>query len=199
MKKMYKAMLLVLCAALLVAGSVLGTLAYLKDSKTVTNTFSPSNIKITLTETKGGADKTFKMVPGVAIEKDPLITVEAGSEACWLFVKITEDLGAWTADGKTFANYLTYSVITGKNEWTPLTGVSGVYYRKVAASDADQLFNVLVGNAVNVLDTVTKADMDKLYVAGAEKPTLTFTAYAIQYAGFEENVSAAWTAALAQQ
>jgi len=33
MKKMYKGMLLVMCAALLVAGSVMGTLAYLQMTK----------------------------------------------------------------------------------------------------------------------------------------------------------------------
>jgi predicted ribosomally synthesized peptide with SipW-like signal peptide len=52
MKKMYKVMLLVLCAALLIAGSVMGTLAYLKDTKSVTNTFTVGKVEITLDEAK---------------------------------------------------------------------------------------------------------------------------------------------------
>ena len=198
MTKTKKLLIAAVCLVAILTTAVVGTIAWLTDkTETVKNTFSPSNIDITLTETKGTGtlpNKTFKMVPGTTITKDPMVTVEAGSEACWLFVKITEDLGAWTADGKTFANYLTYSVITGNDGWTPLTGVSGVYYRKVAASDADQHFNVLVGNAVNVLDTVTKADMDKLYATDAEMPTLTFTAYACQKEGFAD-AAAAWNEA----
>ena len=45
MKKMYKAMLLVLCAVLLVAGSVMGTLAYLKaQTGTVTNAMTVGKV-----------------------------------------------------------------------------------------------------------------------------------------------------------
>jgi hypothetical protein len=39
--------------------------------------------------------------------------------------------------------------------------------------------------------------MDKLYVQNAVKPTLTFTAYACQKEGFENDVAAAWAAASA--
>ena len=199
MSKTKKLLIAAVCLVAILTTAVVGTIAWLTDkTATVTNTFSPSNINITLTETKGtGSSETakdFKMVPGTAITKDPVVTVKKNSEACWLFVKIDENLGAWAVNNKPFSNYLTYSVITGENGWTELG--DGVYYRKVAASTEDQSFNVLVDNEVNVLGTVTKADMDKLYATGAKYPTLSFTAYAIQQEGFTD-VAAAWAAASA--
>lgn len=47
-----KALLMSLCAVLLVAASVLGTMAYLTDSKDVKNTFTVGNVAIKLDEAK---------------------------------------------------------------------------------------------------------------------------------------------------
>lgn len=46
-----KVLLMSLCAVLLVAASVLGTMAYLTDSKDVKNTFTVGNVSITMDET----------------------------------------------------------------------------------------------------------------------------------------------------
>lgn len=166
MKK--KTLALVLALTLLVAGVVGGTLAWLTDrTAEVKNTFTVGDINIDLTETT--AD--YKMVPGNTIAKDPTVTVKTNSEACWLFVKVTE-----STDLKDF---ITYTVDTG---WTELE--SGVYYREVPASDADQTFPVLAGNAVTVKDTVTKALLE---TAKTSAPTLTFKAYAVQ----KDNVASA--------
>ena len=164
MKK--KTLALVLALTLLVAGVVGGTLAWLTDQTAeVKNTFTVGDINIGLTETT--AD--YKMVPGNTIAKDPKVTVKAGSEACWLFVKIEESTN--------LSSYISYTADSG---WTALAGVSGVYYREVAASTADQAFNVLANNQVTVKDTVTKAMMDAIEDGAAANPTLTFTAYACQ-------------------
>ena len=50
MKTKSKALLLALCAVLLVAASVLGTLAYLTSQDKVTNTFSVGSVVITMDE-----------------------------------------------------------------------------------------------------------------------------------------------------
>ena len=113
------------------------------------------------------------MVPGNTIAKDPTVTVKANSEACWLFVKVTE-----STDLKDF---ITYAIAEG---WTALPDVNGVYYREVPASAADQTFPVLAGNAVTVKDTVTKALLE---TAKTSAPTLTFKAYAVQ----KDNVTSA--------
>ena len=85
MKARSKALLLTLCAVLLVAVSVPGTMAYLTSkTQVITNTFTVGNINIELTETKPESkpeSKQAKIIPGVDIEKDPKVTVKANSEA----------------------------------------------------------------------------------------------------------------------
>ena len=168
MKK--KTLALVLALTLLVAGVVGGTLAWLPDQTAeVKNTFTVGDINIGLTETT----TDYKMVPGNTIAKDPTVTVKANSEACWLFVKVTE-----STDLKDF---ITYAIAEG---WTALPGVDGVYYREVPASAADQPFSVLKGDAVTVNSDVTK---EMLTAKDFANPTLTFKAYAVQ----KDNVASA--------
>ena len=50
--KKRKALLLVLCAVLLVAASVMGTMAYLTSTDEVKNTFTVGNVKLRLDEAK---------------------------------------------------------------------------------------------------------------------------------------------------
>lgn len=166
MKK--KTLALVLALTLLVAGVVGGTLAWLTDrTAEVKNTFTVGDINIGLTETT----TDYKMVPGNTIAKDPTVTVKANSEACWLFVQVTES--------ENLDTFITYAIANG---WTKLK--SGVYYREVPASDADQPFSVLAGNAVTVNNTVTK---EMLTAKDFTNPTLTFKAYAVQ----KDNVASA--------
>lgn len=170
MKK--KTLALVLALTLLVAGVVGGTLPWLTDQTAeVKNTFTVGDINIGLTETT----TDYKMVPGNTIAKDPTVTVKANSEACWLFVKVTESAN--------LDDFITYAIATG---WTELE--AGVYYREVPASAADQTFSVLAGDAVTVKSDVTRAMLE---TAKTDAPTLTFKAYAIQKDHFA-TADAAW-------
>lgn len=170
MKK--KTLALVLALTLLVAGVVGGTLAWLTDrTAEVKNTFTVGDINIDLTETT----TDYKMVPGNTIAKDPTVTVKANSEACWLFVKVTES--------ENLNNFITYTIANG---WTKLQ--DGVYYREVPASAADQTFPVLAGNTVTVKSDVTRTMLE---TAKTDAPTLTFQAYAIQKDHFA-TAAAAW-------
>lgn len=184
-----KKTLITILVTVLLCGCVFGTtFAWLiAKTETIENTFTVGDINITLTETKEVDEnglRTFKMVPGNDITKDPKVTVKAGSEACWLFVKVEESTN--------FDTYMTYAMASGWTELTGVTGVTGVYYREVAANtNDDQPFDVLSGNIVTVKDTVTR---DQLIKADTNKPTLAFTAYAVQ----KDNVStaaAAWSVA----
>ena len=188
MKK--KTFVLLLALVLIAGAAVGGTLAWLTaTTDEVTNTFTTSNIEIELDESD---NLDLKMIPGWTITKDPKVTVKAGSEKCYLFVKIEKS--------SNFDNFMTYTVAA---DWTPLNdtnndGVAddGVYYRVVNASDADQEFAELKDNQVAVLGTVTKADMEALKAANATLPTLTFTAYATQYMSSNEGnftPADAWT------
>lgn len=172
MKK--KTLALVLALTLLVAGIVGGTLAWLTDQTAeVKNTFTVGDINIGLTETT----TDYKMVPGNTIAKDPTVTVKANSEACWLFVQVTES--------ENLDTFITYAIAEG---WTALPGVDGVYYREVPASAADQTFSVLAGDAVTVKSDVTRTMLE---TAKTDAPTLTFKAYAIQKDHFA-TADAAW-------
>ena len=155
-------------------------MAWLTDqTPSVTNTFTTSDINIELKETKNN----FQMIPGCTIAKDPKVTVKAGSEACYLFVKLEKSTD--------FDTFMTYEMADG---WEALPEAPGVYYREVAAATADTTFEVLKDNQVTVRDDVTKAQMNALTAADTY-PTLTVTAYASQlYKNNTEKftVAAAW-------
>lgn len=100
MKNKSKALLMTLCAVLLVAASVLGTMAYLTSTDEVENTFTVGNVKITLDEAKVNADGTvngnervkgneYKLMPGHTYVKDPTVTVKAPSVDSYVRMKVT--------------------------------------------------------------------------------------------------------------
>lgn len=59
MKTKSKALFLMLCAVLLVAASVLGTMAYLTSTDEVVNTFTVGSVAIKLDEAKANPDGTL--------------------------------------------------------------------------------------------------------------------------------------------
>lgn len=171
-----------LSAALIVCATVAGTLAWLTDTtEPVVNTFTVGDINIELKETTG---KTYKMVPGIELEKNPTVTVKAGSEACWLFVKVEKS--------GNFDSFMTFEMADG---WIALSGYAGVYYRNVDATNADTGFDVLKDKKVMVLETVTKTMLEGVKNADGtpneNAPTLTFTAYAVQKDGIAD-ADTAW-------
>lgn len=179
---MKKKLIALTAAFLLVIGAaVAGTVAWLTDkTEAKVNIFTVGNIDIDLTE----STSNYKMVPGETIAKDPKVSVEEGSEACWLFIKVEE--------GNKVADFIDYTI---DPSWTKLE--DGVYYREVAAADTVQVFSVLTNNQVTVKNTVTKDDMDAIEKQTVAAPTLSFTAYAVQKAGITD-VADAWAKAQAQ-
>lgn len=160
-----------LLALVLVIGCVAGgTVAWLvAKTEPVVNTFTYGNINIALTETTG---TSYKIIPGTDITKDPKVTVKAGSEACYLFVKV-EKVGMFTG--------MSYEIADG---WTALEGENGVYYRQVGSVTADTSFEVIKGNKITVSSDLTKENIP------TANPTLKITAYAVQ----QENIADAATA-----
>lgn len=177
-----KPMLIAMAVVLLLGCVTGGTLAWLTSTTpAVVNTFTTSDIDITLTETfntdsnnDGKNDKwVAQMIPGYSYTKDPVVTVKGGSEDCWLFVKFEEKYNAST--------YLTYiSTLTETNGWTQGDGTKipkNVWYRSVTKSNDDQSWHLLSGDTVTVnAESVTKDTMDA--AADAE---LVYTAAAVQY------------------
>lgn len=163
-----------------------GTLAWLTDAtQEVKNTFTDSDINITLTEATGSE---YQMVPGHTIAKDPKVTVDSTSEDCWLFVKVTEsttpDLDA----------YISYAIAEG---WAVVDGSANadefILGRKVYKDDTTKAFGVIgymdgttfVADKVLVNGSVTKDMMDAIDGDDEVNPTLKFQAAAVQL--FKQN------------
>ena len=185
MKK--KAWLSALAVVLVLCCAVGGTLAWLtQKTDAVVNTFTVGDINITLTET----EREYKMVPGNTIDKDPTVTVQAGSEACWLFVKVEETNWSRFPDANGTAKVF-YSVDVQKG-WIALNDHPGVYYREVSAEDAQRGDAYDVNCNVTVSQMLTKAEVNS--IAAGTQPRLSFTAYAVQRLGIDD-AAAAWAAA----
>lgn len=101
MKTRTKALLLTVCAVLLVAATVFTTVAYLKSTDEVVNTFTVGKVAITLDEAKVGTDGTpvegadrvkaneYHLLPGHTYTKDPTVTVLEGSDESYVRMKVT--------------------------------------------------------------------------------------------------------------
>lgn len=186
----FRGLVLVLALTLIVGVAGGATFAWL-TAKTdpVVNTFTYGDINIELAESTGS---DYKIIPGVDIGKDPKVTVKAGSEACWLFVKVDEENWPEFADGEgeNAVRKVNYDIADG---WTKGDGTSipaNVYYREVAANAANQEFPVLKDNKITVSDTLTKIDIKDILTT---TPKLSITAYAIQKDGMD-TAAMAWAA-----
>lgn len=178
-----------IAAIVLVIGCTAGgTVAWLVSKPTaITNVFTVGDINATLTETK----TEFKIVPGVVIAKDPVATVTANSEDCYLFVKLTEanwPAFTFTEAGST-ARKVEYKIADG---WTKLE--DGVYYREVLKKDTEnRAFHVLQDDQVTVSSTLTKKEANAI----TGTPKLTVAVYAVQKEGMG-SAADAWETAKAK-
>lgn len=182
-----KALLMSLCAVLLVAASMLGTMAYLTDSKDVKNTFTVGNVTITMDETdvddstpnkERDQANSYKLLPGHTYTKDPIIHVDANSEDCYLFVKVDNQIAAIEADGNT-----TVAAQMAAKGWKAVEGKDGiyVYVGTTAAPVAVKANNNVTVFEQLVIAGTVNGDTLKAY----ENKTITVTAYAVQKDGFE--------------
>ena len=101
MKTRSKALLLTLCAVVLVIATVFGTMAYLTSTDKVENTFTVGSVNIKLDEAKANPDgslvanadrvkaNSYKLLPGHTYNKDPMVTVLNGSESSYIKMTVT--------------------------------------------------------------------------------------------------------------
>ena len=135
MKTKSKALLLTLCAVLLVAASVLGTMAYLTSTDTVTNTFTVGNVKIDLIESqfhREGNDNS-----GDTTIPDPTHTVVADDGMKYVttgHTMFTND--EIKADAANYSNYIGEkgsNMVPGRNfakcPYVVNTGANDAYVR----------------------------------------------------------------------
>lgn len=197
MKKKTKALMLVLCAVLLVTASVLGTMAYLTSQDKVVNTFTVGKVAITLDEAKVKEDGTpvagaarvkknaYHLLPGHAYTKDPTVHVQANSEDSFIFVKVENGIAnyeAGTEADPTIAKQIT------ANGWKALDGVENVYYK--AYTKSAEITDLPVFSSFTIADNANAADSWNSISADTK---VTVTAYAVQQDGFASE-TAAWDA-----
>lgn len=150
MKK--KIITLAIATVMLITVTVGATIAWLTaESKEVTNTFTVGNIKILLNEADvnrndatseynefvrddsldmdyEAADRVqgnvYELTPGSTYFKDPKVTVLAGSERCYVFVKVTES-------NNTLVENTDYKIVdwtVNEKFWTLVPYTNNVYY-----------------------------------------------------------------------
>ena len=211
MKTRSKALLLSLCAVLLVAASVLGTMAYLTSQDQVVNTFTVGSVKITLDEAManpdgslvGDADRvkanSYKLLPGHTYNKDPMVTVLKGSEASYIKMTVTfskaSELDAIFAptgadltsifNGYNPANW----IYKGNTEDANAdTRTYEFWYKEAVSAPTDDVALDALFDSITVPGTITNEQL-----ATIEGMTITVNAYAIQADGFAD-ADADWKA-----
>lgn len=209
MKTAKKAMLMTLCAIILVVATVFGTMAYLTSTDEVVNTFTVGNVAIKLDEAKVDPDgslvtgaarvkeNSYKLLPGHTYNKDPMVTLLAGSETSYVKMTVTfskaNELDAIFApngadltrifNGYDAANWIAKG---STKDATANTRTYEFWYKEaVGAPTADVALDALF-DSITVPGTITKEQLDTI-----KGMTITVNAYAIQADGFA-NADAAW-------
>ena len=211
MKSRAKVLTLVLCAILLVTGTVMGTLAYLTDRQEVVNTFTVGDVDIKVDETDvtpdgepvDGADRVegneYHLVPGQSYVKDPTMTVVKGSEESDVRMMVTinciSELRAIFGQG-----FLPHDFIEGKdsNIW--------VYENTVENGDNTVTYEFRYYKTVDAFEATEDIVLEPLFtkftipgeMTGEELATIAdleirVEGHAIQVLSFD-NADAAWAA-----
>lgn len=198
---MKKSIALVMMAVLLVAASVMGTLAYLTSKDTVKNTFTVGKVKITLDEAKVNTDGTlvqnadrvktnsYKLLPGHTYNKDPMVTVLKGSEPSYIKMTVTfsnanelDTIFAPTGADLTsiFNGYDAANWIAKGNtkDATANTRTYEFWYKEPVGAPNDDVALDALFDSITVPGNITQEQL-----ATIEGMTITVNAYAIQADG----------------
>ena len=211
MKKTKIALTLV-CAILLVAASVMGTLAYLTaTTDTVTNTFTVGKVSFVagagLDEAKVNTDgelldttdkvytnaegqtlakrvtsNTYKLVPGHEYVKDPTVHMGTDSEDCYLFVKVVNPI----SDIEDSTNTLASQMID--KGWKAVgNNYDNIYVYVGTTSGATTPAPVSKGTDIVVFEKFKIAS--NADVSGYANTKIEVIAYAVQADGFEDKTA----------
>lgn len=219
--KKTKVVLAMVCAVLLVAASVMGTLAYLTSTATVTNTFTVGNVKLG-GDNEAGLDEAlvnengqpidndtdknvvekanaprvtendYKLQPGHTYVKDPTIHVADDSDNCYLFVKVENGIAAIEDSTNNIAAQM------AAKGWKALgEGYSNIYVYVGTAEGATNPLAVSAGADVVVFEQFKVGD-NVSDVSSYKNAKITVTAYGVQTDGFtDKTATQIWDAAFA--
>ena len=200
---MKKTLTIVMAMVLVAAVAITGTLAYMSaQAGTVTNTFKFGSMTIELDESKvdekgqiitgAGAmrvkENTYKVTPGATVDKDPTVHVKGGSEKCYVYVSVQNNM---LINGKEVASYTPNTGWTkiGENtaEHTVVYKYNGVVDASSATQDLTSVFSQVTFNG----NDITLANVDDL-----NGKTIVINAYAHQSENIGADTSVADNAAL---
>lgn len=180
----YKFIIGTLAAALLLVIPVSSSLAWLTaSSDPVVNYFAGSTIALTLDESPVDTDgKTtegdrvkenhYKYVAGAVLDKDPTVTILKGSEECYVYVCVDNELPA---------ELFTLNINTDAWEQVGASENMVIYrYSSVVASSDEDTVLTPIFTTVTISEDLTAGDIEEL---GSR--TLSVTAFAIQTASLE--------------
>ena len=193
MKKKILSVCLVVC---LLATAIIGTtLAYFTDEKAVTNTFTTGDVTIKLDETDVDTDgvatgegrkeegNAYHLLPGKTYTKDPIVTVNAGSEECYVFVRVNNTLSGIESNAVDYVSIADQMDTNGWSVLNPTDPTLFVYQTTVTASDGAVELPVFQSFTID-------ADLETV----AEPGPIEIIAYAVQAEGFNGSAQAAWDA-----
>ena len=173
---MKKAVITAVAVTLALCLAVGGTLAYLvATSGPVTNTFTVGDINITLAETTGA---NYKIIPGGTEAKDPVVTVEKGSEKCWVYVSVENNLIL------NETTVVTPNIQTADWNVVVTKGNKVLYRYKEVVDAASANVPLSVFTQVAYADTILKDNIDAL-----SGKTIVLNAFAHQSANIEQSVA----------
>ena len=125
MKNAKKILICCVCAVVVSAASVVGTMAYLTDRDSAVNTFTVGKVDITVDETAvdsegkpvEGSDRVktneYHLLPGMTYTKDPAVTVEADSADTYVRMILTIHNASAVQDILTKYDLGDFSVLIG--------------------------------------------------------------------------------------
>lgn len=223
MKTSTKTLLILFSVVLLVVASVMGTLAYLTDTESATNTFTVGKVDIKLDEAKVGEDgkaiedadrvteNSYHLLPGGVYDKDPTVTVLKGSDTSYIRAIVT-----LTFDHELTAETLAMNldtIFTGYNQtnWPRKSRVAKTVTE--GSGDTEKKYTVITYEyryketvAAPTADVKLPALFTKVEIPGTWTNadmaavgnfTIGVEAHAIQATGFDD-ADAAWAAFAAQ-
>jgi len=203
-----KPILLALCAVLLVAATILGTVAYLTDKEGVVNTITVGQVDLVLDEAvvdangnpTGGRTEEgnkYHLIPGQTYTKDPTVTVVKGSEESYVRMIVT--INCYKELCEIFENpFLPQNLVTG---WDNTVWVTTEEIKVDDAANTGtyefRYYTTVAGGTEGVtLDALFDSFTIPADVTGAQLKTIAnleinVEAHAIQKSGFD-TADAAW-------
>lgn len=215
MRTKTKALVLSLCAVLLVVTTAFVTMAFLTSQDSVQNTFTVGEVAISLDELDVDNDRNtednktytvgeekivrdkankYHLLPSETYVKDPTVHVAADSEDCFVYVKVTNGIAGAEAQTDTY-NGVEYKSISDQIKdlgWTQLVvnnvAVDGVYYKMVMKEDTNR--DLVVFNEFKIKDEITNANLAGYVTKDDATKIIEVVAYAVQCAGFDDAADA---------